>query len=194
MKCPQPNLLFSLHAVSNKNCLLSGCPFPGTNNLAALLIPICWLSVRAGMERQQAPKYTIQSLSNVVSHLKLNRTHTHTHIWDKPIKKTIIWSFVFVYTQRTYCMCALVSIMCAFCGVCALTETLKRSTLLYSIRPQRQEHAFELALSAAQPSIMMTGTQALRVWHQRSTSSGGVSLCWYKLKPVMCVYEPMAQC
>ncbi len=53
LKCPQPNMLFSLQVVSNKNCLLSGCPFPGTNNLAALLIPICWLSVRAGMERRQ---------------------------------------------------------------------------------------------------------------------------------------------
>ena len=174
-------MLFSLQAMSNKNCLLSICPFPGRNNRATFIDPnlLVESESRYGEAHEQpCPEPERSTPRQREAHLKLNVKHTHARNYEANQSRRQSSGALFAVTARTLCvcvcvcvwvgMCALVFIMCAYGSERALIETLKRSTPLYSTLPPRQQHAFELALSAAEPSIMLTGTWVLWVWHRRS--------------------------
>lgn len=127
------------------------------------------------------------------THLKLNVKHTHAELRDKPIKETITRGFVCSRCTYSMCLCvcvcvyALVFIMCTYCSrVCADRDTEEIYSALFHSSSE----------TAACFWISSIGSRA--IYHADRhvgvvsvtpalTSSGGVSLCWYKLKPVMCV-------
>lgn len=165
-------MLFSLQAVSNKNCLLSGCPLPGTNNLAALLIPICWLSVRADrMERQQiySTCSNVQGLnvaSKVIRGSSKSKWNTHTEETNQSRSQSsrALCLFVVIAHPVCVCVCALVFIMRAYCSEYALTEEI-HSPFFYS----SSETAACFRISSISSAAIYHADRHAAVcdWHQR---------------------------
>lgn len=120
--------------------------FSGTDNLAALLIPICWLSVRTGWRDSRLT----ESARALQANKRNVRATDHESNHVQPLR-------LFFWRARAACVHASLPAVCAHRWLCAIIPSSQ----------QRQECAVELAPSAAPPSITLTGVRVPWTQHRR---------------------------